>query len=126
MRFIVLIVVAISLSLNACSVYMAASKKGVEFNQLSACKTKSCLISKGAEPLQVSGMPEHTEAFKILKPQGSTGRAVMHGLLDVATFGIWEVAGTPMEGWYNKNEYYAIRVTFEPNTENIKEIALAN
>ncbi|MFH1217811.1 MAG: hypothetical protein V1706_15050 [Pseudomonadota bacterium] len=105
---------------------MASSKKGVEFDQLSSCKTKSCLISKGAETLQVSGLPENCEAYKILKPQGSTGRAVMHGLLDLATLGIWEVAGTPMEGSYNKDEYYAIRVTYEPNSENIKEIALAN
>jgi hypothetical protein len=49
----------------------------------------------------------------------------MHGLLDVATLGIWEVAGTPMEGAYDKDKYYAIRVTYEPGTEDIKEITLA-
>jgi hypothetical protein len=75
--------------------------------------------------MKVSGLSENTEAFKILKPQGSTGRAVMHGLLDVATLGIWEVAGTPMEGAYDKDKYYAIRVTYEPGTEDIKEITLA-
>ncbi|HYA76272.1 MAG TPA: hypothetical protein VED83_05120 [Burkholderiaceae bacterium] len=59
------------------------------------------------------------------KAQGSTGRAVMHGLLDVATLGIWEVAGTPIESSYDKEKYYAIRVTYETGTENFKQIALA-
>lgn len=111
--------------LSGCSVYMAASKKGTNLEDLSKCKTRACLIVHGAEPLQVSGLPPNTEAFKVLKPHGSTGRAVMHGLLDVATLGIWEVAGTPIEAAYDRNKYYAIRVTYEPGTENIKQIALA-
>jgi len=49
----------------------------------------------------------------------------MHGLLDVATLGIGEVAGTPIESSYDKEKYYAIRVTYETGTENFKQIALA-
>lgn len=105
---------------------MAASKGGTDFEDLSSCKTRSCLIANGAEPMEVKGMEKNTEAFKVLRAHGSTGRAVMHGLLDVATLGIWEVAGTPIEGAYDKKKYYAIRVTYDPGTENIKEIALAN
>jgi len=104
---------------------MAASKKGADFDTLSVCKTKTCLISNGAEPLNIPGLPPDTEAFKVLKAQGSTGRAVMHGVLDLATLGIWEVAGTPIEGAYNKDAYYGIRVTFSHGTENIEQISLA-
>lgn len=121
----IVVCVAILVSVSGCSVYMAASKKGANFEDLSRCKTKTCLVSDGAEPLQVSNLPPNTEAFKVLKAQGSTGRAVMHGILDVATLGIWEVAGTPMEGAYDRNKYYGIRVTYEPGTENIKQISLA-
>jgi len=105
---------------------MASSKKGTDFEDLAACKTKTCILANGADPLQVQGLPPDTEAFKVLKAQGSYGRAFMHGLLDVATIGLWEVAGTPIEGSFDRNKYYAIRVTFEPGTENIKEIAVAN
>ena len=119
-------ILSTALFLNGCSVYMAASKGGTDFEDLSVCNTRTCLIANGAEPMEVKGMPEDTEAFKVLKAHGSTGRAVMHGLLDVATFGIWEVAGTPIEGAYDKKKYYAIRVTYKPGTQDIKEIALAN
>jgi len=104
---------------------MAASKKGVDFEDLGNCKTRACLVSDGAEPLTAKGLPKDTEVFKVQKATGSTGRAVMHGLLDVATLGIWEVAGTPIEGHYDKDKYYGIRVTYEPGTTNIKSIALA-
>ena len=39
----------------------------------------------------------------------------MHGLLDVWTLGIWEVIGTPMEGYMNQSEYFTIRVTYDAN-----------
>lgn len=119
------LVMAAAVILCGCSVYMASNKKGADFDTLNACRTKTCLIANGAQPLQISGLPTDTEAFKVLKAQGSTGRAVMHGVLDVATLGIWEIAGTPMEGAYNKDEYYGIRVTFDHGTENIKQISLA-
>ena len=118
-------VVCAAILVSGCSVYMAASKKGTDFEKVSSCKTKTCLVANDAEPLQVSGLPPDTEAFKVLKAQGSTGRAVMHGLLDVAPLGIWEVAGTPIEGAYDRDKYYGIRVTYEPGTENIKQISLA-
>ena len=117
--------VAASLLLSGCSVYMASSKKGAEFDDLAACKTKTCLLAKGAEQLQIQGLPADTDAYKVLKPQGSYGRAFMHGLLDVATIGLWEIAGTPIEGAFDHTKYYAIRVTYEAGTENIKQIALA-
>ena len=119
------ICICIAVFISGCSVYMAASKKGTDFEDLSVCKTKTCLVATGAEPLQVSGLPANTEAFKVLKAQGSTGRAVMHGLLDLSTLGIWEIAGTPIEGAYDKDKYYGILVKYELGTENIKQISLA-
>ena len=110
---------------SGCSVYMSAKKEGTDFEDLQRCKTKPCLIAAGAEPLQVAGLGDDTEAYKVMKAHGSVGRAVMHGVLDVATFGIWEVAGTPMEGAFDKNKYYGISVLYEHGTANIKQISLA-
>lgn len=111
--------------IGGCSVYMAAKTEGTDFNDLADCKTKTCLIAKGAEPLQITTLPPDTEAYKVLKAHGSIARAVMHGVLDVATFGVWEVAGTPIEGSFDKNKYYAIRVSYAAGTENIQQISLA-
>ncbi len=36
----------------------------------------------------------------------------MHGLLDVATFGIWEVAGTPIEG-KKRGGFYVFKVEYD-------------
>lgn len=78
-KLFISIALAVSLGLTGCSVYMAASKKGTSFEDLSSCKTRAALIADGAAPLEVAGLPPNTEAFKALKPHGSTGRAVMHG-----------------------------------------------
>lgn len=105
------------LTLPGCSVFMAADKKGTNAEDLFACSTRSCLISKGATPI---GKPAKlVETFKIQKPTGSTSRAVLHGTMDVLTLGVWEVAGTPIEGSMNKEEYYAISVTYKSDGETI-------
>jgi hypothetical protein len=113
------------LLVGGCSVYMAASKEGVDIETLGQCKLRACLIGDGAKPLKTANLPPNTEVFKVLKPHGSTTRAVMNGLLDVATFGVWEIAGTPIEGSFDRNKYYLIRISYIPGTQNIKEMALA-
>ncbi len=113
------------LLVGGCSVYMAASKEGVDVETLNQCKTRACLIGDGAKPLKVANLPHNTEVFKVLKHHGSTTRAVMNGLLDVATLGVWEVAGTPIEGSFDRNKYYLIQVVYVPGTQDIKQMALA-
>ena len=61
--------------------------------------------------------------YKVRAKKGSTARAVMHGLLDVSTLGVWEVAGTPIEGAKGKKKFFAIKVYYDKN-ENIKKIEL--
>lgn len=112
--------------LTSCSVFMAAKKEGVSIDQLSQCKTRPCLISKGAIPIDSkknNGGILTEETYQVQKPKGSTSRAVMHGCLDVLTIGIWEVAGTPIEGSKGKKEMYSIKVHYEKG-ENIKAIEL--
>lgn len=127
MKTILFMVIVVSFFLlTSCSVYMAAKKKGVSIEEISQCKTKSCLHSKGATLIDSKRNEDGIliETYKVRKPTGSTARAVMHGVLDVATLGVWEVVGTPIEGVKGKEEYISIRVYFESDDETIKNVEL--
>lgn len=117
-----------TLLLTSCSVFMAANKSGVSLEELSVCRSKGCLLSKGA--ILVSSKKDKAgmvveETYQAKKPVGSAARAAMHGVLDVATLGLWEVAGTPVEGVMNKKEMYVFKVLYKNDGEEIKAIQLA-
>ncbi|MGQ9552252.1 MAG: hypothetical protein ACUVUE_07490 [Candidatus Bathycorpusculaceae bacterium] len=122
--FISLVLVG-SILLSACSVYMAAKKEGVTIEELSQCRTRSCVLSKGAVATKTekTDQGEIIESYTVQAKKGSTARAVMHGVLDVATFGIWEVAGTPMEGAMGQKKYYSIKVTHDKDG-NVKKVEM--
>ncbi|MEW6214676.1 MAG: hypothetical protein AB1478_05655 [Nitrospirota bacterium] len=113
------------LCLSSCSVFMAAKHEGTSPEEIQQCRTRGCLLAKGVEVISseknVDG--ELIDTCKVMKKKGSTARAIMHGLLDVATLGIWEVAGTPIEGATGKKEYFTIRVYYDKE-ENIKKVEL--
>jgi hypothetical protein len=119
-----LILVGIIL-ITGCSVFMAAKKEGVSTEDISQCRTRSCVLSRGGVPIKTekNEQGEIIETYTVQAPKGSTARAVMHGVLDVATLGIWEVAGTPMEGAMGSKKYYSIKVTYDKD-ENIKKVEL--
>lgn len=127
-KIVSLLSVMICVNLSACSVYMASQKKGANVDELQACQTRTCLMNKGAVVVSQKANKEGTltqETFQVQKPTGSTARAVMHGGLDVATLGVWEMAGTPIEGVLNKPEKYGIKVNYKNDGETIKSIQLA-
>ena len=107
---------ACSVLLSGCAVAMAAQQKGVDIETASACNTRACFLAlRDAVVMTSSTAPDGTmtETYKILLHHGSIGRAVMHGVLDVGTFGVWEVAGTPIEGAANKNKYVILTAKFD-------------
>ena len=101
---------------------MASKKRGVEVAEIMDCRTESCILAlKDTEVIETT----ETDTGKIvtyrsLQKQGSTGRAVMHGLLDVATLGIWEIAGTPIEGSKRKKEYYIYKIEYDNDGNVLK------
>lgn len=128
MRFYGVFLVLASFLTSGCSVYMAAKgNDGTDLEEVQECKTRGCLIAEGAEPIGAQ-KDKHghliSETFKIIKPTGSAARAVMHGVLDVATFGIWEIAGTPIEASLGKEKSTAIKVTYESDGSTIKGISI--
>lgn len=116
----------ICLNFPACSVVMASRDGGVNPKQLSQCRTRSCLIAAGAAPIDHEKNKQgkfSSENFQATMPTGSAARAVMHGVLDVWTFGIWEVIGTPIEAVKGKKTGYVVVAKYEGDGSTIKHMS---
>ena len=125
MKSLLSIVLVGIILLSGCSVFMAAKKEGVSIDELSQCRTRSCVISKGAVPTKTekNEQGDTIEAYTVQARKGSTARAVMHGVLDVFTLGIWEVAGTPIEGSMGEKKNYSVKIIYDKD-ENIKKVEM--
>lgn len=111
--------------LSSCSVAMAANKQGVSLDKVQACRTRGAVISTGATIVNSERLEtgELVEVYQIEKERGSAARALMHGVLDVSTCGLWEVVGTPIEACSDQKEYYSLRVFYDER-EAVKKIEL--
>ena len=121
-----ILIASICVSLSACSVVMASRSSGVNPKELQACKVRSCLIAAGAIPINQQKNKQgklYSENFRATMQTGSAARAVMHGVLDVATVGIWEVAGTPIEGIKGKKTGYVIIANYTEDGNTIKHLS---
>ena len=113
---IIAVIMATQLAIG-CSVYMAANQPS---------QKDLSLLSKGqprAKLLAEFGTPIHTEQNNGQRKdiftftQGyhggvKAGRAILHGVADVATLGLWEAVGTPSEGYMNGTQLSA-EVTYD-------------
>lgn len=111
----VLLVLGCAALLPSCSVVMAARKDGASLSQVQTCRTRAQLIALGGTVQATEHLPtgELVEIYRFQKERGSAVRAIMHGLLDMSSFFLWEIAGTPIEGSLGKKEYFTIRVTYD-------------
>lgn len=125
MRRIITIFFPIAAILSSCSVVMASDKGGVGIETVQSIRNRMQLIALGAEPISSSknDQGENVEVFKVMKERGSIARAFMHGLLDLSTCFIWELAGTPIESALDEKKYFSLKVTFDAD-EQIKKVEL--
>lgn len=107
----------IMLILSSCSVYKAASNEGISVSDITKCQTKGCFLSHGMEIVdrhqEENG--KYMETYRAMARKSGLNylRAAGHGVLDVMTLGVWEVAGTPVEGAISNNRgYVTARVTY--------------
>lgn len=106
------VIAAASVLLSSCAVYKAAENKGVSPKDISRCETRMCFLSHGMNPVEKTTL-KNGQYLEIYRAQSrKTGlnyvRAAGHGALDVATLGIWEVAGTPIESAISNNRGYVV------------------
>jgi hypothetical protein len=87
---------------SGCSVMMAArAPERVDMNVLNLGEPRGRVVSELGVPVQSrDGDSSGSDVFAFKQgyslPQ-RTGRVALHGLADVATIGLWELVGTPME-----------------------------
>ncbi len=118
-----------SLFLSSCSVYMASQERGTSAEELQQCRTRTCLMKTGVSLVSQKTNKQDVvveEIFEVQKPTKSTDRAAVNGALDVATLGLWEVAGTPTEAILSMPDKYRIAVFYKANGEDIKSIRVFN
>jgi hypothetical protein len=118
--------VALTLFISSCSVYKAASNDGVEVSDVRKCHSRGCYLSLGMEILdkhtEENGKYTETYRAKARKSGFNYVRAAGHGALDVMTLGLWEVAGTPVEGALSNNRgYITARVVYASKNSDIIE-----
>ncbi|MDP1880353.1 MAG: hypothetical protein Q8K60_05385 [Parachlamydiaceae bacterium] len=114
-----------TLTFSSCSVMMAARKEGTNVENIQAARSRGQIIAQGASIVSSErcSSGELIEVYQFKKEQGSAARAFMHGLLDVSTFGLWEVIGTPVEVCMTEDKSFVIKVYYDYQ-ENIKKIEL--
>ncbi len=124
-RRFALLLSCVSLTLSSCSVVMASNKSGTDLESLQNATSRMQLIALGAEPTSTdkSDAGELVETYRLQKERGSIARAFMHGMLDLSTAFLWELAGTPIEFSLDQQKFYSVKVTFD-ESEHIKKIEL--
>ena len=106
----VLLALFVLLINSGCAVHMAANAPNrKDLNVLAVGNHRDLIMAELGAPA-VTQTGEDGFKYDIYKfNKGFTGgekfaHAAGHGLMDVATLGLWEVVGTPSEGMSQKNE----------------------
>lgn len=94
---------------SGCAVVMAAKQpdyKNVELFKLGT--TRGQLLGEFGQPVSTETRKDGTKCDTFSFTQGysggaKAGRAVLHGVADVLTLGLWEIIGTPTEAVLNGN-----------------------
>lgn len=108
--------------LPGCAVYRAAQNEGVSVNDIRQCTSDTCFMAKGMQVMDKKSLG-HGQYLVVyrgqMKKSGATYlRAAGHGALDVATAGLWEIAGTPIEGALSNNRGFIIaKATYRDSQE---------
>ncbi len=104
---------------------MAAKKEGVTPRQVSACDTRMCFLGLGSEILDKKENPDGslTEIHRVKRARGSTIRSFAHGVLSFATLGIWNIVGTPIEGFLSSEDFIVFRVFYDTK-EKAKKVEI--
>lgn len=111
--------------LESCSVIMAAKKEGTNIETIQASHTRGQFLACGAKIICSERLPtgELVEVYQYQKESGSAVRALMHGVLDISTMGLWEVVGTPIEACASEAKYFIIKVYYD-EYENATKVEL--
>ena len=124
MRRLLTFLIAVVLAVSTAACVGPASKKaskqaGATQKEIGKCETRSCfvgLLDYGGQILQSTRQPDGSleEIYQVQRKKGSTLRSFTHGVLSVATLGIWNVVGYPIEGFMSSEDFIVFRVRYDP------------
>ena len=116
--------IAALLLLSGCSVGMALSgKQDPDLGAIRVGATRGEVELQLGPPIQSASLDQGLRADVYAYEIGnepSAGRAIGHGVLDVLTLGLWEVAGTPIEGVQGETYHATITYDRDDKVANIK------
>ncbi len=100
--------------LKGCSVGMALSgEKDPDLSVVREGTSRAEVEFQLGQPVEVNTKTPGKTSAKYQYTLGndpSAGRAIAHGAMDVLTFGVWEIVGTPVEAINGKN--YEVWITY--------------
>lgn len=106
-----------ALTLSGCSVGMAMSgKQSPDLGAIRVGSTRGEVELQLGSPAQSATLPEggRVDIYEYeVGNEPSAGRAIGHGVMDVLTLGLWEVIGTPIEGF--TGEKRRIKINYGPD-----------
>lgn len=113
------------LNITGCSVFMAAKQpEKKDTKMLVVGVPRAIVLSElGAPVSTVRKSSETVDVFSFKQGYGKAakfGRTMLHGVADIATLGLWELIGTPVESSFDGNNV-AYQITYDEN-ENIKNV----
>lgn len=104
----------LALAVSGCSVGMAMSgKKAPDLGQVKVGATRGEVELQMGPPTQshIDELGRRIDVYDYeVGNEPSPGRAVGHAVMDVLTLGIWEIVGTPVEGF--TGEEFRLSVTY--------------
>ena len=121
-------VLVVAIWISGCSAYMAANQPASKnFSVLKQGTQRSLVIAELGTPVYSEvGSIGKTDIYKFTHGYHGAvraGRAVAHGAASVATLGLWEVLGTPIEGYANGTEL-SVEVHYDANDLVAKVVPL--
>ncbi|MGQ0671876.1 MAG: hypothetical protein ACT4N2_03200 [Hyphomicrobium sp.] len=105
------------LSLSGCAAYMAANQPGQkDFSVFKAGTPRDRVLAEFGSPMHSETLNgQKSDIFTFVQGYNGAvkaGRAVVHGVASLATLGLWEIIGTPVEGHMNGSQL-SVRVNYD-------------
>lgn len=123
-------VTCLAVLLSGCSVFKASKqpgKKNIELFQEGTPRLH--LIAEFGQPVasETDSKGRTCELFSFVQGYDRStkiGRAILHGVADVYTLGLWEIVGTPTENAFNGNQM-AYQVCYDKDNKVNEVVALS-
>ncbi|MCX5718040.1 MAG: hypothetical protein NTW44_07045 [Nitrospirae bacterium] len=104
-------------SISGCSVGMAMSgKEDPNFGAFRVGSARGEVELQLGSPINSVTIPEgkRVDVYEYeIGNKPSAGRAIGHGIMDILTLGLWEVIGTPIEGFIGEKK--KLTITYDKN-----------